>query len=351
MAKTDIDGRLPSARITDEIRQQIRTGELREGEPVPSTREITRRWGVAMATASKVLSTLQQEGLVRVVPGIGTVVERPAQHRNPRQSATEDGSGGEQRPPGDDHSLPADQAPRARNRALPADRPDTGLVALSRERIVLAGISIADREGLAALAMRRVAAELGTATMSLYRYVQSKDDLLMEMVRTVFERFPPPADNSGPWRGRIDALCRLQWAAYQRHPWLAQFISMTRPQLVPNAMAHTEWAMAALNDAGLDVNARLHVAVVLANYVRGLAVNLEPEAQAEQDSGLTSAEWMTTQAAEMTAILAVGAFPMFTEMITSQGVELSLDTLFEFGLARLLDGIAVFVDRSPTDRP
>ena len=210
---------------------------------------------------------------------------------------------------------------------------------------MLAGISIADREGLAALAMRRVAGELGTATMSLYRYVQSKDDLLMDMVRTVFVDIPPPADSSGQWRDRIDALCRLQWAGYQQHPWLAQFLSMTRPQLVPAAMAHTEWAMAALRDAGLDVKARLHVAVMLANYVRGLAVNLEPEAQAEQDSGLTSDEWMTTQAAGMNAILASGGFPMFTEIVTVQGVELSLDTLFEFGLERLLDGIAVLVDR------
>lgn len=332
MTATTDPGRHPSARIADELRRQIRSGELRAGDPVPSTREITRRWGVAMATATKVLTALRGEGLIRVVPGVGTVVvdrrerdqgqgagERPAAGSNDplRPGAgTEPEAGG----PGSDGSL-------------------------SRRRIVLAGIAIADREGLGALAMRRVAAEMGTATMSLYRYVQGKDDLLMEMVRTVFERFPPP-DDRGQWRERIDALCRLQWRAYHQHPWLAQFLSMTRPQLVPNAMAHTEWAMAALHDAGLDVHSRLHVAVTLANYVRGLAVNLEPEAQAQQDSGLTSEEWMDAQASEMTAILASGTFPMFTEIVTAQGVELSLDSLFEFGLARLLDGIEDFIGRT-----
>ena len=53
-----------SSRIAAEIRGQIQSGERAAGERVPSTREITRRWGVAMATASKVLATLKEEGLV-----------------------------------------------------------------------------------------------------------------------------------------------------------------------------------------------------------------------------------------------------------------------------------------------
>jgi DNA-binding transcriptional regulator YhcF (GntR family) len=63
--------RTPSTKITAEIRRQIRSGKLAPGERVPSTREITRRWGVAMATASKVLAALRQEGLVRTRPGVG----------------------------------------------------------------------------------------------------------------------------------------------------------------------------------------------------------------------------------------------------------------------------------------
>jgi AcrR family transcriptional regulator len=322
MIEPDARGESPSARIVDEIRRRIHNGELPAGERVPSTRQITRQWGVAMATASKVLTALRQEGLVRAVPGVGTVVEL----------------GGSD---GVTAGKPAGSAHR--------DGPDPVAVeagSLSRERVVRAGIRIADTEGLGALAMRRVAAELDTATMSLYRYVRSKDDLLTTMVATVFDRFPPPDIAAGTgWRERLDALCRLQWAAYQQHPWLAQYVSMTRPQLVPSAMSHTEWAMAALQTARLDPGTRLHIAVMLANFVRGNAVNLEPEAQAEQDSGVTSDEWMAAQSVQMEQIISTGAFPMFAEMAGVRDLEFGLDSLFEFGLLRLLDGIEVFLDR------
>ena len=64
----------PYARIAAELRDQIETGALAPGDRVPSTREITRRCGVAMATATKALAVLRQEGIVRSVPGVGTVV-------------------------------------------------------------------------------------------------------------------------------------------------------------------------------------------------------------------------------------------------------------------------------------
>ncbi|NYV76440.1 GntR family transcriptional regulator, partial [Streptomyces sp. UH6] len=63
------------SRIVTELRQRIESGELAPGERVPSTREITKEWGVAMATATKVLTELRHQGLVRAVPGVGTVVE------------------------------------------------------------------------------------------------------------------------------------------------------------------------------------------------------------------------------------------------------------------------------------
>ena len=132
--------------------------------------------------------------------------------------------------------------------------------------------------------------------------------------------------------------------------WLAQWVSMTRPQLIPSAMAHTEWAMAILADLGLDVNERLHMAVTLANYVRGTAINLEPEAQAEQDTGITSHEWMASQDAVMTGIVASGEFPMFAELAQDEDLDLTLESLFEFGLARLLDGLEVSAGRPAATR-
>src|SRR3954452_9897811 len=63
-----------SARIADQLRRRIASGELAPGARMPSTRALVQRYGVAMATATKVLTTLRREGLIRSVPGVGTVV-------------------------------------------------------------------------------------------------------------------------------------------------------------------------------------------------------------------------------------------------------------------------------------
>ncbi|MEP6561724.1 MAG: TetR/AcrR family transcriptional regulator C-terminal domain-containing protein, partial [Nakamurella sp.] len=315
---------LPSARITSELARRITTGELRDGDKVPSTRQITREFGVAMATATRVLTGLRQLGLVHAVAGVGTVVgARPGGKPGSAGAGT--------------------SAATASLRGDIATGPDTAREQpLTRERILSSGIIIADTEGISALSMRRVATTLATATMSLYRHVRNKDQLLALMVDRVFMDYPLPA--AGPhWRASLEALCRLQWRAYHDHPWVAQYVSMTRPQLIPRAMAHTEQAMAVLKEIGLDVDDRLHAAVMLATYVRGTAVSLEPEAQAEQDTGMTNEEWMQSQNDIMDRIVASGQFPTFAEMSTSDEVELNLDTLFEFGLGRLMDGLEVFV--------
>ena len=106
-----------SREIAAELRRQIESGELPPGARVPSTRAIVDRWGVAMATATKVLTELRHQGLVRAVPGVGTVVE------------------GDRRP----------------TRAAPVpQRQGSADGALSAERIVAAGVAIADDEGLPA---------------------------------------------------------------------------------------------------------------------------------------------------------------------------------------------------------
>jgi DNA-binding GntR family transcriptional regulator len=59
------------------IRARIAAGELAPGDRIPSTRQIVAEFGVAMATASKVIAELRREGLVRVRPGVGTIVVGP----------------------------------------------------------------------------------------------------------------------------------------------------------------------------------------------------------------------------------------------------------------------------------
>jgi AcrR family transcriptional regulator len=302
-----------SGQIVAELRQRIVTGELAAGDRVPSTREITRRWGVAMATATKVLTQLRHEGLVRAVPGVGTVVTTGAGPA-PRPTARPGGS---------------------------RSRPVRGDEEASSARIVATAIAVADAEGLASVSMRRVAAELGMATMSLYRHVADKEDLLAQMMDSAFSERPLPDEPPGGWRDRLELAARELWALFRRHPWLAPTLSATRPQPVPNAIPFTEWVLASLEGL-LDLQTTLTAHIALFNYVRGNAINIESEVEAEALSGLNAEEWMDTQEPALWKILAAGRFPIF-ERLATEGYDFDLDDVFEFGLQRLLDGIAVLV--------
>jgi DNA-binding transcriptional regulator YhcF (GntR family) len=293
-----------SAQILASIRRRIAAGELKPGDRVPSTRQITRQWGVAMATATKVLHTLQREGLVVARAGVGTVVA----------------SGPPAAPP----------AHRVRNAA-----PE-----ITREQVVRTAMAIADAEGSGALSMRRVATELGVATMSLYRHVPSKDELVAQMVDLAFgdHRFTEPAP--AEWRVALELAGRRLWTICRRHPWVAATMSLTRPQMTPNALGYAEWVMGALHAAGLDGHRIFQVHLTLFSHVRGLAVSLEPEAVAEQETGLTFDEYIDTQNAALTALIASGAYPTFLAVASGSDFDLDLDEQFEFGLRHLLDGLA-----------
>jgi AcrR family transcriptional regulator len=186
--------------------------------------------------------------------------------------------------------------------------------------------------------MRRIATELGAAPMSLYRHVTGKEELLMAMMDTVLTEDPLPSRPPKGWRAQLELSSRMQWQGFRRHPWLAQALSMTRPQLLPNAMRHTEWALRAVDGLGLTIEEMMRIHITLFSHVRALALNLEAEAQAEQDSGLTSDEWMQTQEHGFRVIASSGDFPLLNRLVNSD-MELDLDQLFEFGLGRLLDGL------------
>lgn len=352
------------SRIVAELRGRIETGELAPGDRVPSTREITRQWGVAMATATKVLTELRHEGLVHAVPGVGTVVAttapRPARTARPaaaqgRESGagaadSRSGSGPESRSgsrPGPESRSGTESGTESRSgsgvRSAPragagqGDGAESG--ALTLGRIVEAAVAVADGEGLAALSMRRVAAELGVATMSLYRHVADKDDLLVRMMDTVIAGHPLPAAPPPGWREPLELAARQLWGVFRAHPWLAPALSMTRPQLITSALSYSEWGLSALHRNGLDLQTAFTAHLMLLNYIRGLAVNLEAEREAEAQSGLDSEEWMDTQEPEVVASFGEGPYPMLA-LLAERGYDFGLDDLFEFGLQRLLDGLA-----------
>jgi len=288
----------PYKRIVADVRARIEAGDLRPGDRIPSARAITKEWGVAIATAIKAHAALREEGLTSARPGVGTVVAGPA--------------------PRNEHEL-------------------------TRDRIVSTAIKIADSEGVAELTMRRIAATLGVATMSLYRHVPSRDDLIHAMIDAAFGDIRVPPRPNADWRRSLQLCARLEWALFQRHPWLGPTMSITRPQLAPNAMRLSEWVMAAFDGTTLTMGERMYIQILFFSFVRGVASALEPEAAAIQESGLTNDQWMETQTAAFLRLMDGGRLPRFHELTTG-GFDFSLDQLFEFGLARLLDGLQLFVD-------
>ncbi|MFD8785834.1 TetR/AcrR family transcriptional regulator C-terminal domain-containing protein [Kitasatospora sp. NPDC059599] len=340
----------PSERIAAELRRRIATGELAPGTRVPSTRRITQEWGVAMATATKVLNRLRDEGLVRAVPGVGTVVAGTPTAGAKAGGTTAAGAHVRvpdrepQRASGAQESATTPVSPGA-----PGGRRTRtgGERELTRERIVAAALQVADAEGLAALSMRRVATDLGVATMSLYRHVPGKDELLRLMMNVAFGEQPLPERLSPHWREALEEVARLQWRIYRRHPWLASTMSFTRPVLAPDAALHTERSMAALSGVGLSWEEIAQASVALAAFVCGLATHFEREAQAEQDSGLSADEWMDRLDAEDHDRLMADPerFPMFDAMNRGPELDLSLEALYEFGMARMLDGIETMIER------
>ncbi|TDW91029.1 GntR family transcriptional regulator [Kribbella sp. VKM Ac-2566] len=287
--------------IAAELRRRIEAGELLPGDRVPSTRALVRDFGVAMATATKALQVLQADQLVHPAPGVGTVVGPP---------------------------------PRSRRTAIAPD----GVPDLNRDEVVRMGIAIADAEGLAALSMRRIAAELGVSTMALYRYVGGKDALVVQMVDAALGEFPL-GEIPAYWRDAVTAVARVHWAAYRRHLWMASAISLSRPQLVPRLLPHTDAVLRALR--GLEKGAALSTVISLFAYVRGIALVMESEAQAEQDTGVTADEWATRQGDQLAAMIAAGNLTGFQELLADGfDYEYDLDQLFEFGLSVFLDGLA-----------
>ncbi|MFI6484455.1 TetR/AcrR family transcriptional regulator C-terminal domain-containing protein [Nonomuraea sp. NPDC050663] len=283
-----------------EIAADLRRGLGGPGEPVPSTRQVVRTYGVALATAARALDVLKQEGLIEAVPRVGYVVAAPAKRR-----------------------------PRRRDHAE-----------LVFDRIVAAALDLADEEGLDAVSIRGVAGRLGVPAMSLHRHIGDKETLVLALADAAFGDLVLPADPGGGWRSRLEASARAQWQLYRRRPWLAQLNPLGRPVPSLNLLRHADWLMASLVDLGLPPETQMTMHITLFNYVRGIAVNLEAEARAQAESGLSEDEWLERQT--FPDVVASGEFPSFTRVVgaLSEGYDFDLDHLFTFGLHALLEGFA-----------
>lgn len=218
---------------------------------------------------------------------------------------------------------------------------------LTLERIVAAGIDVAARDGLEAVSMAGVAHELGAGTMSLYRYVSSKDELLTLMVDTALGPPDSGAERSVQgWRAGLDAWGRGVRRAYNEHPWTLK-VPITAPPLGPNNVAWMERALSAMGDTPLSEPEKLSTLLLLSGFVRNHAT-----LTADLASGAAAAPPAATYGAILSQLADEATFPAVHRAIAAGSLddeEEDFEPDFEYGLARILDGIEALIARKRDD--
>ncbi|WP_329386246.1 TetR/AcrR family transcriptional regulator [Streptomyces sp. NBC_01716] len=216
---------------------------------------------------------------------------------------------------------------------------------LTLGRIVTAAVELADAEGLAAVSMRRLSTELGAGTMSLYRHVPGRAELVDLMLDRVQGETAHPAEDAAAapnWRGTVEAAARGELALYQAHPWLLS-VNQTRPVLGPGAVGGMEAMLAGIKDMGLTDPELISVIIMVSGYVSGVARTQVHAVEARTATGISDDEFWRAQEPVLAAVMTSGRFPLMAGL-SAEAFGPGFDH-FEFGLQRLLDGLAVLVER------
>ena len=206
---------------------------------------------------------------------------------------------------------------------------------LTRERIVAAGIAIADHDGLAKVSVRRIAAQLDSSPMSLYHYVPSKRDLLNLMLDAANADFGWPAKTITDWRG---VLCHFAWESrrcLKQHPWVNQ-LHASDPEYGPESIRILEWLLTSLSKVGLDVRTAIQVIRVLYVFVNGFVAAESSGSPTRNGQGRRPSVNQPTFAK---AILATGNYPHVKRFI-EMTAEIPDDQGFEHALNLILNGVA-----------
>jgi AcrR family transcriptional regulator len=211
--------------------------------------------------------------------------------------------------------------------------------ALDIDRIVSAAIEIADSEGLAALSMARLAERLGSAPMSLYRHVSSKDELYDFMMDAVAQSLDQPT--SEDWRtGLTDWVADLM-ALFRRHPWILQ-LPVTRPPVDPGQLDWLERGLRVQQSTPLTLQERMAVVLALLGYARGVAALATSLDTADPSFGLPlpygEVLARLIDGRRFPALSAAVAAGVFEAPTTDPGSDIAADA--DFGLQLILDGVA-----------
>jgi AcrR family transcriptional regulator len=226
---------------------------------------------------------------------------------------------------------------------------------LSVDAIIDAAVHLADVEGLGAVSMARVAKQLGFTTMSLYRYIASKDELLQLMWNASAEGAEELVLSGDGWRPRLRMWAEVQRQILDRHPWITE-MPMAAPPVAPNSLTFVERGLETMDQTGLSDPDKLRIIGLISSYtlsearmahdaVRALA---EAQAQAGTQSDVPPPVALWDFHALLRELVDDQRYPRLYRIAWDSGSSADRDEHQEFGLGleTILDGVQVLIDRT-----
>jgi AcrR family transcriptional regulator len=224
-----------------------------------------------------------------------------------------------------------------------ADPNATSRAPLSRERVLGAAVALADRGGIGALSMRKLAQELGVEAMSLYHHVANKDDILDGIVDVVFGEIELPTGEAG-WKAAMRRRAVSAREALRRHPWATGLMESRRTP-GPANIRHHDAVLGVLRNAGFPVELAAHAYSLLDSYIYGFALQ-------EASLPFHTPEETAEVAQEIMSEFPADEYPHLTEIATEHVLQPGYDYGDEFlyGLDLILDGLARALAATGGDR-
>ena len=205
---------------------------------------------------------------------------------------------------------------------------------LSRERVLLGALAVADAGGLESLTIRSLAQELGVKPMSVYYYVANKGEIIDGIVDLVYSEIELPALD-GDWRAEMRRRASSAREVLRVHSWAIPLLqSRTKPG--PATLRHHDAVIGSLRSAGFSVVMTAHAFALIDSYVFGFALS-------EAALPINGPETVTEVATAMMPVDMAAVYPHLIEFTTEHILKPGYDygAEFDFGLTLILDALPV----------
>ena len=203
---------------------------------------------------------------------------------------------------------------------------------LTRERVFQAALDLADRDGLGALTMRRLGAELGVEAMSIYKHVANKEEILDGIVEVVVGEIEIPGEGAA-WKEAMRRRAISAREVLSRHSWAIGLLE-ARGAKGPIALRYLNAVLGNLRSAGFSIENAVHAFWVLDSFVYGQVIQ-------EASLPIGSSEEVTEATGSIVEQITTDEYPHLLEVGEhALRSEYSVDIEFEFGLDLILDALS-----------